>query len=252
MAAVLCRWASQARRPIRMNWTSKVLNARSSYRPGQFSSSAHCAHPHLHVLLELTLPDFILRSQLCYRERRVAGGHCQGHRWLHEEENHLHIQSKSGGGKTVNPSRYGENYVTQHASTLMLCVSGSRRRVSLTAALHWDQKLPSGSQTWEPPCVWFVPVSSHSPGGGITVGLVERSVSPCSYRTVNISGLPSHRSVTCVWYCRWCVRPAPPISTTWSTWRTSQHVFVITALPNYRKTVRNKKKKMDKVVLVLV
>lgn len=31
----------------------------------------------------------------------MAGGHRQGHRRLHEEENHLHIEPKSGGGKNV-------------------------------------------------------------------------------------------------------------------------------------------------------
>lgn len=36
---------------------------------------------------------------------------------------------------------------------------------------------------------------------------------------------------------RWCVRHAPPISTTWSIWRTSQHECVTTALPNCRRTV---------------
>lgn len=36
---------------------------------------------------------------------------------------------------------------------------------------------------------------------------------------------------------RWCVRHALLISTTWSTWRTSQHVCVTTASPSYRRIV---------------
>lgn len=36
---------------------------------------------------------------------------------------------------------------------------------------------------------------------------------------------------------RWCVRLALPISTTWSTWRTSRRVCVTTALPSCRRTV---------------
>lgn len=48
-------------------------------------------------------PWFVLCLQLSHRERWVAGGHRQGHRWLHKEENNLHIESKSGGGKAINP-----------------------------------------------------------------------------------------------------------------------------------------------------
>lgn len=56
--------------------------------------------------LQLNLTRFLLVAecsvisplQLGHRERRVAGGHRQGHRRLHQEENNLHIQPQSGGG----------------------------------------------------------------------------------------------------------------------------------------------------------
>lgn len=75
--------------------------------------------------------------QLGYRERRVAGGHCQGHRRLHKEENNLHIKSQSGGGKNYKSFwvyvKCFENDFTLYASMLTLRLSNIRLRVSLTA-----------------------------------------------------------------------------------------------------------------------
>lgn len=83
--------------------------------------------------------------QLCYRERRVARGHRQGHRRLHKEENNLHIKSKSGGGETKNLFCCFGNDFTLCAS--VLTVSRSQQAEGVV-----DSGAPLGSKApiWIP------------------------------------------------------------------------------------------------------
>lgn len=246
------RWVNPVKRPIRTSWTSKVLNVLSSCLQGQHSllitdcNVRFCTtwdlNPRI-CCIQLKFRCFFCALQLGYRERRVAGSHRQGHRRLHKEENNLHIQSESGGGKTTNLcGRVSTVFRIKHphASVLTFRLSQTRRRALLTAGLRWVRRLPSGSQTWGPPCAWSAPASSPSPGGGITVAPVERSAQLWPPTTLTACRLCRLLliAVTCV--CdRWCVRLVLPISTTWSTWRTNQLVCVITALPSCRRTVSN-------------
>lgn len=75
---------------------------------------------------------------------------------------------------------------------------------------------------------------------------LEEASLPCLWQGLGLSHNISSDIPSCIYgffswqHCvvnRWCVRLALPISTTWSTWRTSQHVCVITALPSCRRTV---------------
>lgn len=105
MLSIFCRWVNRARRPIRTSWTSKAWSAPSSSLPGRHSSAlAICSIVRL-LVNQCSFHHHVLRLQLGHGERRVAGSHRQGHRRLHEEENHLHIEQKSRGGDTNHAAK---------------------------------------------------------------------------------------------------------------------------------------------------
>lgn len=176
--------------------------------------------------------------QLSYRERRVARSHRQGHRWLHEEENNLHIKPKSGGGENeaqrvflgINSSLVLLRYPSISGNT-----GGVRRwqqRPIRFKGSHLDPG-PEGDHVYD----LYLRVHPHLEEASLSrmwQGHLSRRYT-CSNGVLFIQQLFSSQSY-CV-FDRWCVRRALPTSTTWSTWRTSRHVCVITALPSYRRTV---------------
>jgi len=98
---VFSRWASRARRLTRTSWTSRASSAPSSSPPGRSHRQSHRDEPWAPLNATWSVRyerDFWCVLQLRHRERRVAGGHRQGDRRLHQEEDNLHIQPKSGGG----------------------------------------------------------------------------------------------------------------------------------------------------------
>lgn len=109
---------------------SFILSARSAHSVPFYTSWAENKYS-LRVCSEFWC---VLCSQLGYRERRVAGGHRQGHRRLHKEENNLHIKSESGGGKTINPcSCVFEHKILLNASMVTFSPSRFRRSALSTA-----------------------------------------------------------------------------------------------------------------------
>lgn len=109
---------------------SFILSARSAHSVLFYTSWAENKYS-LPVCSEFWC---VLCSQLGYRERRVAGGHRQGHRRLHKEENNLHIKSESGGGKTINPcSCVFEHQILLNASMVTFSPSRFRRSALSTA-----------------------------------------------------------------------------------------------------------------------
>lgn len=122
---------------------SFILSARSAHGVSFYTSWAENKYS-LRVRSEFWC---VLCLQLGYRERRVAGGHRQGHRRLHKEENNLHIESESGGGKTINLcSCVFEHKILLNASMVNL------QFLSIQAECVVDSGAPLGSKApiWIP------------------------------------------------------------------------------------------------------